>query len=128
MSTAIRADPAGAPYRGGDTDILAWMDESAHPRDQADYSAAVSDGAGVTAGEQRDELLARAVIDALAEGMSWEQIAARLGVPRPARHGTITDRDWQDAIVDRENARAQRIQPEPPQARDPDDAPGSSAG
>jgi hypothetical protein len=92
---------------------IAWMDESTrhHPGDRSEGSAAASDGAGVGVGEQRDELLARAVIDALVDRMSWEQIAARLGVPRPTRHTAVTDRDWQDAIVDRENARAQRIQP-----------------
>ncbi|MBC2644544.1 MULTISPECIES: hypothetical protein [unclassified Rhodococcus (in: high G+C Gram-positive bacteria)] len=57
-------------------------------------------------GEQGDELLARAVIDALLEGMSWERIAARLDVPRPARNATMTDRDRQDAIVDRETPSA----------------------
>jgi hypothetical protein len=99
------------------------MDESAHRhrhrRDRLEDSSAASDDAGAPAGEQRDELLARAVIDALVEGMSWEQIGARLGVPRPTRPAAVTDRDWQDAIVDRENARAQRIQPEPPQPGNP---------
>jgi hypothetical protein len=33
------------------------------------------------AGEQPDEYLARAVPAALAAGMSWEQVATRLGVP-----------------------------------------------
>ncbi|MFD9663474.1 hypothetical protein ACFWAY_17900 [Rhodococcus sp. NPDC059968] len=61
-------------------------------------------------GEQTDEFLARAVTAALAEGMSWEQIATRLGVPPPPTSGGApTDQDWQNAIAAHENARAQRI-------------------
>jgi hypothetical protein len=87
--------------------------------DRPEDFAVASDDAGGSAGEQRDELLARAVIEALAEGMSWAQIGARLGVSRPSRPGTVCDRDWQDAIVDHENARARRIQPGPPEGRSP---------
>ncbi|MFC9360768.1 hypothetical protein ACFTZB_29870 [Rhodococcus sp. NPDC057014] len=92
------------------------MDESAHHHtDRLEDSAEVSDDAPTAPvrDEQRDEVLARAVIDALADGMTWEQIGARLGVPRPSRHDAVTDREWQDAIVDHENARAQRIQRRP---------------
>lgn len=57
-------------------------------------------------GEEDEELRARSVIDALARGLSWEQIGTRLGVAPPAAHGgPATDRDWQDAIVDHDNAR-----------------------
>ncbi|QSE87906.1 hypothetical protein JWS13_04140 (plasmid) [Rhodococcus pseudokoreensis] len=71
-------------------------------------------GDGVApAGEQTDEFLARAVIAALTEGMSWEQIATRLGVPRPfTAGGSPTEQDWQNAIVAHENARAGRIRAE----------------
>ena len=56
--------------------------------------------------EQDEELLARSVIDALAGGRSWEQIGTRLGVAAPTAHsGPVTDRDWQEAVVDHENAR-----------------------
>lgn len=57
-------------------------------------------------GEEDEELLARSVIDALAGGMSWEQIGTRLGVAAPTAYGSkATDRDWQEAVVDHENAR-----------------------
>ncbi|WP_280783915.1 TetR/AcrR family transcriptional regulator [Rhodococcus opacus] len=95
--------------------------------DRPEDSAAASDDAGGSAGEQRDELLARAVIEALAEGMSWEQIGARLGVSRPSRSGTVCDRDWQDAIVDQENARARRIQPGTTGGEKPPPRPGNNA-
>lgn len=57
-------------------------------------------------GEEDEELLARSVIDALAGGLSWEQIGTRLGVTAPIAYGSpVTDRDWQDAVVDHENER-----------------------
>ncbi|MFF2027084.1 hypothetical protein [Rhodococcus koreensis] len=61
-------------------------------------------------GEQADDFIARAIMDALAEGMSWAQIGARLGVPPPApdHDDEVSDRDWQEAIVAHENARAAR--------------------
>ncbi|MGW4339568.1 hypothetical protein ACWEK5_43315 [Rhodococcus koreensis] len=64
----------------------------------------------VSAGERAEELLARAVATALTEGTSWSQIGARLGVPPPtsADGGAPTDRDWQNAIADHENTRAQK--------------------
>lgn len=64
-------------------------------------------------GEQTDEFFARAIIDALTEGMSWEQLATRLGVLRPSTAGgSPTEQDWQNAIVAHENARAGRIHAE----------------
>ena len=61
-------------------------------------------------GEQADDFIARAITDALAEGMSWAQIGARLGVPPPApdHDDVVSDLDWQEAIVAHENARAAR--------------------
>ncbi|RYF60163.1 MAG: hypothetical protein EOO27_06835 [Comamonadaceae bacterium] len=61
-------------------------------------------------GEQAEELLTRAVSEALAADMSWAQIGGRLGVPPPVarRHAVVTERDWQEAIVAHENARAAR--------------------
>ncbi|WP_237720586.1 MULTISPECIES: hypothetical protein [Rhodococcus] len=41
--------------------------------------------ADVSGGDQTDDLLARAVAEALTAGMSWAQIAAQLGVPPPSR-------------------------------------------
>ncbi|MFC9356547.1 hypothetical protein ACFTZB_08185 [Rhodococcus sp. NPDC057014] len=65
-----------------------------------------------TPGELSEELLARAVVDALKQGASWAQIGAHLGVPDPcARHGGCSDLQWQDAIVEYENVRAARIHP-----------------
>jgi hypothetical protein len=60
--------------------------------------------------ERAGELLAGAVADALAEGTSWSQIGARLGVPPPttADGGTPTDRDWQNAVAHHENTGAQQ--------------------
>ncbi|WP_029538669.1 MULTISPECIES: hypothetical protein [unclassified Rhodococcus (in: high G+C Gram-positive bacteria)] len=74
------------------------------PSGDSDVPGAVSGGA------QTDDLLTRAMTEALAAGMSWAQIGARLGVPPPAArdHGVVTDRDWQEAIVAHENARAAR--------------------
>lgn len=73
-------------------------------------------------GELGEELLARAVTAALTQGASWAQIGARLGVPHPcAPDREDSDRQWQDAIVDHENARAQRIHTTMP---GPSSAPG----
>ncbi|QSE86966.1 hypothetical protein JWS14_48320 (plasmid) [Rhodococcus koreensis] len=59
---------------------------------------------------------------ALTQGASWAQICARLGVPHPcAPDRECSDRQWQDAIVDHENARAQRIHTTMP---GPSSAPG----
>ncbi|MDF3313408.1 hypothetical protein P3H15_51855 [Rhodococcus sp. T2V] len=69
----------------------------------------------VTGGDHSDELLARAVIEALKAGKSWAQIAAQLGVP-PRSAGSpadMTDHDWQEAIVAHENARATRLNDQP---------------
>ncbi|PBC49943.1 hypothetical protein CJ179_11645 [Rhodococcus sp. ACS1] len=62
-------------------------------------------------GDQTDDRLARAVIEALQAGRSWAHIATDLAVPPPAfRDGLgVTDRDWQEAIVAHENARAARL-------------------
>ncbi|MFF2109291.1 hypothetical protein [Rhodococcus koreensis] len=60
---------------------------------------------------QADDRLARTVIEALQVGRSWAHIATDLGVSPPAvrdRLG-VTDRDWQEAIVAHENARAARL-------------------
>ncbi|OUS97300.1 hypothetical protein CA951_02845 [Rhodococcus sp. NCIMB 12038] len=58
-----------------------------------------------------EDLLTRAVIEALKAGRSWAHIATQLGVPPPATrdHLTVTDWDWQEAIVAHENARAARL-------------------
>ncbi|MGW5152880.1 hypothetical protein [Rhodococcus koreensis] len=65
----------------------------------------------VTGGDRTDELLARAVVEALKAGRTWAQIAAQLGIPPPSADGTadMTDHDWQEAIVAHENARATRL-------------------
>ena len=65
---------------------------------------------GAVAGDQADELLTRAVSEALKAGMSWAQIGERLGVPPPSarRPAIVTDWDWQEAIVVHENARTAR--------------------
>ncbi|MDF3310806.1 hypothetical protein P3H15_38010 [Rhodococcus sp. T2V] len=71
----------------------------------ADSADAIFDG------DQTDDRLARAVVEALRAGRSWAHIATDLGVPPPAvrdRLG-VTDRDWQEAIVAHENARAARL-------------------
>lgn len=65
--------------------------------------------AAVSGGDRTDDLLTRAVTEALAAGMSWAQIAVQLGVPPPAAHAAVTDHDWQEAIVAHENARAARL-------------------
>ncbi|MGV9869896.1 hypothetical protein [Rhodococcus koreensis] len=69
----------------------------------------------VTGGDHGDELLARAVIEALKAGKSWAQIAAQLGVPPPAPrdHADLTEHDWQEAIITHENARAARLNDQP---------------
>ena len=83
----------------------------AHQPDQEQPSAdsAIRESAA-SGGEQAEELLTRAVSEALAAGMSWAQIGGRLGVPPPVarRHTVVTERDWQEAIVAHENARAAR--------------------
>ncbi|QQZ19361.1 hypothetical protein GO592_38835 (plasmid) [Rhodococcus sp. 21391] len=60
-----------------------------------------------------EELLAQAVVAALKQGASWAQIGAHLGVPDPCAppHGGCSDLQWQNAIVEHQNARAQRIHP-----------------
>lgn len=65
----------------------------------------------VYGGVQTEDLLTRAVIEALSAGRSWAHIATQLGVPAPATcdHLAVTDRDWQEAIVAHENARAARL-------------------
>ncbi|UOT04469.1 hypothetical protein [Rhodococcus opacus] len=65
----------------------------------------------VSGGVQSEDLLTRAVIEALRAGRSWAQIATELGVSPPATrdHLAVTDRDWQEAIVAHENARAARV-------------------
>ncbi|WP_249343920.1 hypothetical protein R1X32_03975 (plasmid) [Rhodococcus opacus] len=67
--------------------------------------------AAVSGGDLTDDLLTRAVTEALAAGMSWAQIAAQLGVPPPVTCGdaAVIDHDWQEAIVAHENARAARL-------------------
>ena len=62
-------------------------------------------------GDRTDGLLTRAVIEALAAGRSWAHVAAQLGVLPPATRDAadVTDRDWQEAIVAHENARAARL-------------------
>ena len=73
---------------------------------------AVDSADAVSDGDQTDDRLARAVIEALQAGRSWEHIATHLGVSPPAvrdRLG-VNDRDWQDAIVAHENARAARLE------------------
>ncbi|BAH56183.1 hypothetical protein ROP_pKNR-00910 (plasmid) [Rhodococcus opacus B4] len=69
-----------------------------------------ADSAGaVPGGVQTEDLLTRAVIEALKAGKSWAHIATQLGVPPPSTCDHVaTDRDWQEAIVDHENARAAR--------------------
>ncbi|MFC9906899.1 hypothetical protein ACFVJ3_43215 [Rhodococcus sp. NPDC127593] len=61
-------------------------------------------------GDRTDELLTRAVIEALAAGRSWAQIATQLGVPPPSDRDNeaVTDHERQEAIVAHENARAAR--------------------
>ncbi|MDF3313397.1 hypothetical protein P3H15_51800 [Rhodococcus sp. T2V] len=68
--------------------------------------------AAVSGGDRTDDLLTRAVTEALKAGMSWAQIAAQLGVPPPAAQdrSAVSDHDWQEAIVAHENARAARLQ------------------
>ncbi|MGW4336684.1 hypothetical protein ACWEK5_28325 [Rhodococcus koreensis] len=66
----------------------------------------------VTGGDHGDELLARAVIEALKAGRTWAQIATQLGVPPPpsaGRPADMTEHDWQEAIITHENARATRL-------------------
>lgn len=65
----------------------------------------------VSGGVQTEDLLTRAVIEAITAGRSWAHIATQLGVPPPATrdHLAVTDRDWQEAIVAHENARAARL-------------------
>ena len=65
----------------------------------------------VSGGARTDDLLTRAVTEALAAGVSWAQIAAQLGVPPPVArgHAAVTDHVWQEAIVAHENARAARL-------------------
>ncbi|MFV9456951.1 hypothetical protein ACNJ7E_26415 [Rhodococcus sp. NM-2] len=65
----------------------------------------------VSGGVQTEDLLTRAVIEALAAGRSWAHIATQLGVPPPVTRDdlAVTDRDWQEAIVAHENARAARL-------------------
>ena len=72
---------------------------------------AVDTADAVFDGDQTDERLARAVIEALRAGRSWAHIATHLGVPPPAIRGGLgmTDRDWQEAIVAHENACAARL-------------------
>ncbi|RZL72138.1 MAG: hypothetical protein EOP32_38935 [Rhodococcus sp. (in: high G+C Gram-positive bacteria)] len=67
--------------------------------------------AAVSGGDLTDDLLTRAVTEALTTGMSWAQIASQLGVPPPVArdHAALTDHDWQEAIVAHENARAARL-------------------
>ncbi|MFC9361984.1 hypothetical protein ACFTZB_36105 [Rhodococcus sp. NPDC057014] len=75
----------------------------------ADHTADHADV--VVGGGHGDELLARAVIEALKSGRSWAQIAAQLGVPPPPTRdgGDLTEHDWQEAIIAHENARAARL-------------------
>ncbi|GAF49150.1 hypothetical protein [Rhodococcus wratislaviensis] len=65
----------------------------------------------LSGGDQADDLLTRAVAEALVAGMSWAQIAAQLGVPPPTGpdHAAVTDQEWQETIVTQENARAPRL-------------------
>jgi hypothetical protein len=72
---------------------------------------AVDSADAVLDGDQSDERLARAVIEALQAGRSWANIAAHLRVPPPAIRDRLgmTDRDWQEAIVAHENACAARL-------------------
>jgi hypothetical protein len=69
------------------------------------------DSQAAASGDRTDDLLARAVSEALTAGMSWAQIASQLGVPSPVArdHAALTDHDWQEAIVAHENARAARL-------------------
>ena len=80
--------------------------------------------AAVSGGDQTDDLLARAVTEALTAGMPWAQIASQLGVPPPAArdHAALTDHDWQEAIVAHENARAARLNDQtlPPRSETPE--------
>ena len=80
--------------------------------------------AAVSGGDQADDLLTRAVTEALAAGMSWARIAAKLDVPSPVArdHAAVTDHDWQELIVAHENARAARLndQTAPRQSETPD--------
>ena len=66
---------------------------------------------GVSGAVQSEDLLTRAVIEALTAGRSWAHIATQLGVPPPTTrdHLAVTDRDWQESIVAHENARAARL-------------------
>lgn len=91
--------------------------------DRARQHREAAHGSLAAPGELGEELLARAVAAALVQGASWALIGARLGVPDPcaARSGcTCSDLQWQDAIVDHENARAHRI-------HDPLPGPGPTA-
>jgi hypothetical protein len=69
-----------------------------------------------------EEFLTGAVAAALAEGASWSHIGERLGVPRPhpADGVSPSDEDWQNAIADRENARATRRHPSQPGTQEPE--------
>ncbi|QHE73156.1 hypothetical protein [Rhodococcus sp. WAY2] len=82
----------------------------AHQPGQEKPSADSAIRGAASGGEQAEELLTRAVSEALAAGRSWAQIGGRLGVPPPVarRHAVVTERDWQEAIVAHEIARAAR--------------------
>lgn len=85
--------------------------------------------ASVPAAELAEEFLTQAVAAALVDGDSWARIGDRLGVPAPhaADGGVPSDEDWQNAIVEHENARATRRHPTLPgqqeSTRSPDDTP-----
>ena len=86
----------------------------AHRADQQDPSGTCAIPDPVFGGDQTDELLTKAVIEALAAGMSWAQIGERLGVSSPAACVLgAGDLDWQEAIVAHENARAAAQLPRP---------------
>ncbi|BAH48375.1 hypothetical protein [Rhodococcus opacus] len=78
-----------------------------------------------------EEFLARAVAAALADGASWAEIGARLGVPTPhttGAGGTPSDADWQNAIAEHENTHVTRRHPKPPGTQEtttPTDATGN---
>jgi len=65
----------------------------------------------VSGGGRTEDLLTRAVIEALRAGTPWAQIATQLGAPPPAArdHADPTEHDWQEAIIAHENARAARL-------------------
>lgn len=97
--------------RGLIADTVARMEKPihAHHADQGKPSGDSGAPNAVSVGKQTDELLAKAVGEALAAGMSWAQIGGRLGVPNPAAgQDVVTDQDWQEAIVAHENARVAR--------------------